>query len=138
VATNEADSWEDGAFWDAAQPELWSDPEHASWADKWAPPCPIGNAQRVRECTGYREREPGRLQLRVPMRGDEGACQVVIDEHPDKVVVRVLLCYEDEPGRRDSEYRSVPVHVCLDQPLAGRAVIDYQTGQALPLYVPDW
>jgi hypothetical protein len=42
----------------------------------WLPACPIGLPQNARECLGYREREPGRLQLRVPMLHNEGVCDV--------------------------------------------------------------
>jgi hypothetical protein len=117
----------------------WHDQERAEWLDKWAPKCPIGNPQYVRECLGYREREPGRLQLRVPLRSGEGVCEAIVDEHEDAVHVRVLVCFEEDgDDELHREYINCPVHVYLDGPLNGRAVIDVETDEALPLFVPSW
>jgi hypothetical protein len=116
--------------------------ERADWLEKWAPRCPIGNPQRVRRCMGYRERDPGRLQLRVALGGNEGVCEVVVDETDEIVTVRVFLCYdedeEDNDRGRDREYINCPVHVYLDKPLDGRTVVDFQSNEELPLYVPNW
>jgi hypothetical protein len=115
------------------------DEERAAWLEKWAPNCPIGNPQRVRTCVGYREREPGRLQLRVPLSRTEGVCEVIVEEHEEKVLVRVLVCYEeDDDGELRAEYVDCPVHVYLDQPLSGRSVIDEETKEELPPFVPHW
>ena len=74
-------------------PAEWADDEHAAWLDKWAPKCPIGNPQRAFACLAYREREPGRLQLRVAvLPGTEGVCDVIVHEDEDTVYVRVILC----------------------------------------------
>jgi hypothetical protein len=115
--------------------------ERAKWLEKWAPECPIGNPQRLRRCVGYREREPGRLQLRVPLGGAEGVCDVIVAEDEESVTVRVLICYEDDDGEDagvNAEYVSCPVHVYLAQPLEGRAVVDLDSGEALPLFIPSW
>jgi hypothetical protein len=115
------------------------DNEHAAWLDKWAPRCPIGNPQRVRDCLGYREREPGRLQLRVALTRGEGVCQAIVDEGPDTIHVRLLVCYdEDEEYDPKAEYCNCPVHVYLEQPLNDRKVIDIETDQEVPLHVPNW
>jgi hypothetical protein len=125
---------------DEEWPAVWADDEHAAWLDKWAPKCPIGNPQRVRECQAYREREPGRLQLRVAvLPATEGVCDVIVEEDEDTVRVRVLLCYEDHDDREEErEYWNCPVHAYLESPLNGRTVIDVQTDRALPLFVPSW
>jgi len=126
-------------------PNHWNEAEfpddaHARWLEKWAPECPIGLPQRVAVCLGQREREPGRLQLRVAMCGGEGICETIVEEAEDTVRVRVLLCYDEERvaeyGKR--EYVNCPVHVYLESPLAGRTVIDVQTDEPVPLFVPDW
>ncbi len=115
------------------------DLERAAWLEKWAPTCPIGNPQRVRTCVGYREREPGRLQLRVPLTRTEGVCEVIVEESDERILVRVLVCYEeDEDYDPRPEYVGCPVHVYLDQPLNDRAVIDQETEEALPPFVPHW
>jgi hypothetical protein len=115
------------------------DDERAAWLEKWAPKCPIGNPQRLRMCVGYREREPGRLQLRVPLTRTEGVCEVIVEEHEETILVRVLVCYEEDPDDDlRPEYVDCPVHVYLDQPLNDRAVIDEDTREPLALFVPHW
>lgn len=108
--------------------------------DKWVPPqCPLGNPQRVAQCLAFREREPGRLQLRVAvMPGSEGICDAIVDETAHAVYVRVILCYHENKPSRDEDSLNCPVHVYLEQPLNGRTVIDVDTEQALPLFVPSW
>jgi hypothetical protein len=122
--------------------EHWSDEledDRSEWLEKWAPRCPDGRPSVPRELIAYREREPGRLQLRVPLCGDEGVCEVVVEEDEKTVRVRALVCYgddEDESGIH--EYVNCPVHVYLDRPPQGRQVVDVETGAALPLFVPSW
>ena len=74
------------------------------------------------------------------MCGGEGICEALVEETEDAVRVRVLLCYDEARvaayGKR--EYVNCPVHVYLDNPLAGRTVIDVQTDDPVPLFVPDW
>lgn len=67
------------------------------------------------------EREPGRLQLRVPLRGREGVCSVLVDEDDESVTVLVLVCGE---GDSTGGWVDCPVHVVLDQPLGNRTVRD--------------
>jgi hypothetical protein len=113
---------------------------HAEWCEKWAPPCPAGNPQLPRHALGFRERSIGELELRVALGGDEGICQVIVDERDDEVYVRVVVCYEDEddaPARRP-EYMDCPARVWLDRPLGDRAVIDVDDDRELPLYVPKY
>jgi hypothetical protein len=117
-----------------------ADDEHAEWLDKWMPKCPIGNPQRLCTCLGFREREPGRLQLRMALLpGTEGVCDTIVDEREDAVYVRVIVCYEEsDDDEQKDEYLNCPVHVYLEKPLNGRAVIDVDTDRALPLFVPNW
>jgi hypothetical protein len=119
--------------WSAAR-----DDEHAAWMQKWAPRCPLGNPSFPRKIIACREREPGRLQLRVALSVEEGICEVVVEEDEKTVRVRALICYDedDPPGRR--EFVNCPVHVYLDRPLKDREVVDVQTGAVLPLFVPSW
>jgi hypothetical protein len=115
---------------------------YAKWRRKWAPPCPDGDPQRLRRALGFRERNVGELELRVPLsRGEHGACRVVVDELGDEVYVRVLVCYDehdDEAYGPDREYVDCPVRVWLDRPLGERAVIDHDTDEELPIYVPEY
>lgn len=113
--------------------------EHARWLDRWAPKCPIGNPQRIRPCLAFREREPGRLQLRVALAREEGVCNVVVDEQEDVVYVRALLCYDpDAEDMRTPDYWDCPVHVYLDRPLGDRGVFDIESDAFLPLHTPCW
>ena len=136
--------------WDG-QPIIEFDADaHAEWCEKWAPRCPVGNSQRLRHPLGFRERNIGELELRVALGGDEGVCEVVVDEGDDEVQVRVLLCYPDDDDecrddddekaprrrRRRREYTDCPVRVWLENPLGERAVIDVDTDEELPLYTP--
>jgi hypothetical protein len=116
--------------------------EHSrwSWLDKWAPPCPDGNLQIVRSAEGFRERNRCELELRVLLGcGFDGACNVVLDEQPTAIFVRVLLCAsEDEwlATRRDRHYMDCPVRVWLEHPIADRAVIDVDTDKELDEFRP--
>jgi hypothetical protein len=116
------------------------DDDHARWLDRWTSPCPEGRPQRVGICLGHREREPGRLQLRVALCRGEGVCDLIVEEDEDTVRVRLLVCYDDErvePGE-DREYINCPAHVYLDKPLGRRTVMDMQTDEPVPVFVPDW
>jgi hypothetical protein len=107
----------------------------------WLPACLIGLPQSARECLGYREREPGRLQLRVPMLHNEGVCDVVLDEHSSYVGVRVVVCRRDDDDDQRHWYPGFAeerIHAYLDAPLADRTVIDFETGKRVPFYVPTW
>jgi hypothetical protein len=115
------------------------DDDHALWCAQWTSPCPEGRPQRVGTCLGHREREPGRLQVRVALCRGEGVCDVIVEEDEDTVRVRLLVCYDERVKLgEDREYINCPVHVYLDKPLGGRTVIDVQTDEAVPVFVPDW
>ncbi len=100
--------------------------------------CPIGLPQRPCKCIGYREREHGRLQLRIVMSSDEGICDAIAEETDDCVYVRVILCYDEATQGPTVDYTDCPTHVYLEQPLGERAVIDAFTGGQVPPVVPDW
>ncbi len=114
--------------------------EHARWLYRWTRPCPDRRPQLPRVCLGHREREPGRLQLRVALCRAEGVCNVIVEEDDDTVRVRLIICCDEDlfEDDREREYMDCPVHVYLDKPLGGRTVIDVQTDQPVPLFVPDW
>jgi hypothetical protein len=120
----------------------WNNARHDddAWLDRWAPKCPIRNVQRVGRLLGYREREPGRLQLRVAIRPrTDGVCEAIVEECEATVQVRVLLCFEDrDESWDDREYWDCPVHVYLEKPLADRTVIAVDGDEGLPLYAPRW
>lgn len=123
------------------QPIIEFDSEaHEKWLEKWAPEC----RRRVRRALGFRERSVGELELRVALGGDDrGICRVILDERDDEVYVRVLVCccdddHDDDATWRDREYMDCPVRVWLKQPLGDRAVIDVDTDEELPLYIPGW
>jgi hypothetical protein len=125
--------------WDG-QPIIEFDLEaHQTWLEKWSPEC----HRRVRRALGFRERNLGELELRVVLGGDDGGiCRVVLDEQDDEIYVRVLVCgcrHDDEDDtRRDREYMDWPVRVWLKEPLGDRAVIDVDSDDELPLYVPAY
>jgi hypothetical protein len=124
--------------WDG-QPIIEFDSEaHQKWVAKWAPECRRG----VRRVLGFRERNIGELELRVPLGGvDRRVCRVILDERDDEVYVRVLVCRcdddDDDEGTR-REYTDSPVRVWLKQPLGERAVIDVDSDDELPLYIPEY
>ena len=93
--------------------------------EKWRP-----HAQRWHACEGHMEREPGRLQLRVALRGHEGVCAVLFEEDEESVTVLILVCGEDDPG---GDWVDCPVHIYLDTPLGDRTVRDVvQQHQRVP------
>lgn len=77
----------------------------------------MGLPQVARECLGYYERDPGRLQLRFGALDHEGACDVVLEETPTHVIVRLLLCCREELFESDvpAEERE---HAYLQEPSA--------------------
>src|SRR5580704_15396965 len=125
--------------WDG-QPIVEFDSEaHEKWLEKWAPEC----RRRVRRALGFRERNIGELELRVPLGGDDqGVCRVILDERDDEIYVRVLVCWcdddDDDGPWRDREYTDCPVRVWLKRPLGERAVIDVDSDDELPLYIPQY
>ena len=125
--------------WDG-QPIVEFDSEaHESWLEKWAPPC----HRRVGRPLGFRERNTSELELRVPLGGyDRGVCRVILDERDDEIHVRVLVCCcdddDDDDGGTYREYMDCPVRVWLKQPLGERAVIDVDSDEELPLYIPQY
>lgn len=111
-----------------------------AWLERWAPRCPDDNRQIVRRPEGFRERNPRELELRVLLGCCfEGACQVVVDERPTEVYVRVILCAEEErylASRRERHYTDCPVRVWLNDRLGDRAVIDVDSDEQLDEYRP--
>jgi hypothetical protein len=108
------------------------------------PPCPDGDPQRLVEIVGFRLKGADYLSLRVILRPDDhGICHVVVEEHPDRVLVLAVACIDDRPRRRDahggpSSETDCPCNVWLEQPLGDRIVVDIDSGQPLPLCVPGW
>lgn len=129
-------------YWlDTPPPEILDADEAREWRAKWAPCCPDGDPQRVCEILGFRPKSVDLLQLRVVLRAsDHGVCTAIVDEHPDHIDVRVLACMPDDtPYPRDGpapKEMDCPIRVLLDAPLGTRDVIDIDTGEALPFYIP--
>src|SRR4051794_2833634 len=93
--------------------------------------------QRWRECRRCWEREPGRLQLRVVLRRDEGVCNVLYEEDEDCVRVLVLVC--GPPTGSWAKAVDCPVHIYLERPLGKRRVLDIVRGGApLKPFVRSW
>ena len=114
---------------------------HAEWMDKWVRPCPDGNPQRLRRALGFRERNVGELELRVALGGgdEHGVCRVLLDERDDEVFVRIFICYDEDAEwvpLKQRAYSDCPVRVWLDKPLGDRAVIDVDSDEELPLFIP--
>ena len=95
--------------------------------DNWTP-----HEQRWRRCDGHMEREEGRLQLRVALRGGEGVCAVLFEEDEESVAVLILVCGEDDPK---ADWIGCPTHIYLEQPLGDRMVLDVSLGrQPVPYF----
>jgi hypothetical protein len=132
------------------------------WQEKWAPPCPDGNPQRLLEILGFRLKGEDYLQFRVVLRRPcyEGLCQLIVDEHPDRIYVRAIACLPDldeedeevdanadtqasadKPDPPDSWWEPIVGELdCgytwwLDAPLGERVIIDVDTGRELPLFI---
>ena len=97
---------------------------------------PLLHENWPRACVAYREREPGRVQLRVDLMSGEGVCDVEVEEDDEQVAVFVLICGERDDDATD--VMNVPVHIYLDEPLGNRPVRDLVSGRLLPLHVPNW
>lgn len=117
---------------------------HEEWMEKWAPPCPDGNHQRLLSILGFRLKGADYLQLRVLLRkGDNGVCQAIVEEHPDQIHVRAFSCLTEEAYDADwywlpTEEVDWPCNWWLDAPLGERVVIDVDSGKELPYYIPRW
>jgi hypothetical protein len=125
--------------WDGTPIVEFDSESHERWLEKWAPPC----HRRARRALGCRERNISELELRVALGGDDrGVCRVILDERDDEVHVRVLVCGCDDDNDDDDrtwrEYTDCPVRVWLKQPLGERAVIDVDSDEELPLYIPEY
>ena len=83
-----------------------------------------------RRCVGHMEREPGRLQLRFVLRGDEHVDDIVLAEDDEAVVVFATVC--TSATGVEGEAWEGPWHVYLDRPLGRRLVIDGVTGKPVP------
>lgn len=123
------------------EPVPWAS-THEEWKEKWAPPCPDGNCQRLLKILGFRLKGADYLQLRVVLRrGDNGVCQLIVDEHPDRIYVRALSCVKEEA--EDEDWYWLPTHEVdcpctwwLDAPLGERIIIDEDSGRQLPALHP--
>jgi hypothetical protein len=81
-------------------------------------------------CVGQMEREPGRLQLRFVLSGDEHVDDIVVVEDDESVVVLATVCASTAGPSGDA--LGVPCHVYLDRPLGGRVVIDGHRDEPVP------
>jgi hypothetical protein len=118
--------------------------EDQAWVETWMPKCPDRNPQRLCEILGFRLKGPEYLQLRVVLTpADWGVCNAIIEEHPDLVYVRAIACYDDgwpprqRPGCLYGD-TDCPCSVYLDAPLGERIVIDIDSGEPLPMFIPRW
>lgn len=85
---------------------------------------------RPLRCVGHMEREPGRLQLRFVIDGDDHVDDITVAEDDATVVVFGTVCTAALP--RHGDRCEVPCHVYLAGPLGDRAVIDGTTGEDVP------
>ena len=83
-----------------------------------------------RRCVGHMEREPGRLQLRYVLWGDEHMDDIVVAEDEERVVVLASVCTAAAGEVRDG--CECPFHVYLGRPLGDRQVYDGLTGDPVP------
>ena len=70
------------------------------------------------------------------MSSGDGICHSLVEEDHEAIHVRVILCREPDNEDDDRRCMDCPVHVYLEEPLSGRAVIDVDSAAELPLYVP--
>jgi hypothetical protein len=85
------------------------------------------NELSPRPCAGYMEREPGRLQLRYVLYGDDHLDDIWVAEDDRRVVVLAAICTSVVGTGGDG--MEGPWHVYLDRPLGDRTVIDALTGE---------
>ena len=85
---------------------------------------------RLLRCVGHMEREPGRLQLRFVLRGDQHVDDIVVAEDDGSVVVLATVCCSVAGSCGDP--CEVPFHVYLDRPLGTRVVIDGHWDEPVP------
>jgi hypothetical protein len=93
----------------------------------------IGETPRLiepRVCRGHMEREPGRLQVRFALTGDEHVDDIIVAEDEQTVVVFCTVC--TATAGEEGERWEGPWHVYLDAPLGRRTVIDGSTGEPVP------
>jgi hypothetical protein len=83
-----------------------------------------------RPCVGYMEREPGRLQLRLELRGDDHVDEIVVAEDERAVVAFATVC--TSAGGGAGSVCEVPCHVYLERPLGERTMIDGTSGHDVP------
>ena len=96
----------------------------------------LAHIRRPRTCFRYREREPGRLQLRAILRPGENLCDVLVEENDARVEVLVLVCGEIE---HLTEAIDCPVHVYLSGALGDRRVVDAaRDGANVEPFTPNW
>jgi hypothetical protein len=93
----------------------------------------------VAELLGFRLKGEDYLQLRAVLPGGPwgGSCTRLVDEHEERVDVRVLLCSPLDTREVTTEC-DCPFNVWLDAPLGERNVVDVDTGRELPLFIPNW
>src|SRR3954454_5541502 len=85
---------------------------------------------RPRPCAGYMEREPGRLQLRYVLQGDQHVADITVAEDDETVAVLGLVCIS--PIGDAGEQVDCPAHVYLRRPLGDRRVIDGFSREPVP------
>jgi hypothetical protein len=96
----------------------------------------LAHIRRARTCFRYREREPGRLQLRVILRSGENVCDVLVEENDTRVGVLVLVCGEID---HRNEAIDCPVNVYLSGALGDRGVVDAaRNGAEVDPFTPNW
>jgi hypothetical protein len=96
----------------------------------------LAHVRRPRSCFRYREREPGRLQLRVVLRPGENVCEILVEENETRVEVLILICGEIEGGNGAMD---CPFHAYLSAALGDREVVDMaRNGAKVEHFIPNW
>lgn len=90
----------------------------------------VSRQLRPRSASTYMECQPGVLQLRYVVQGDQHVDEIVSAEDDATVVVCGCVCMSVVGD--DGEPIDMPAYVVLERPLGDRAVVDGVSGEPLP------
>lgn len=90
----------------------------------------VSRQLRPRAASTYMEAEPGLLQLRYVLQGDQHMDEIVTAEDEESVIVFGCVCMSVVGD--EGEPIDAPAYVVLERPLGDRLVVDGVSGAPLP------